>query len=231
MNRILWLLGAAFMTVGIILSTAAGFLWGGAARFEGRALTAEGRVVGLVRSMALSHRRHRSYKPVVVFTGRDGRSRKAVGRLASYPPAYRIGEKVRVLYDPQTPEDVSIGNSLTDKRFPAYIFGGIGMIFDLVGGGFLFFLVRRRRGKARLDENGTLVQATIEEVFQDMHVRMNGKNPWKVRCRWRDPLTGDLRLFISEGMEAPPARYAPGSTVAVLMNPSNPKQYRVMLDG
>jgi uncharacterized protein YneF (UPF0154 family) len=230
MNRTLRIIGTVFTMIGILLLVVAGLIFGSAMRFKARALAVDGQVTGMIRTFNTEHGRHHGYKPVVVFTSRDGKVHKVVGRVATYPPLYHVGQSVKVLYDPADPNDVNIGSLASDKLFLAYIPGGIGIVFCLVGGSFIFYLIRRRRVSAWLAENGTLVQATIEEVYQDMHVRINGKNPWRVRCRWQDPITRNLSLFVSESIEGDRSRYAPGSSITVRVNPENPKQYRVMLE-
>lgn len=230
MNRTLRIFGTVFSMIGILLLVVAGLIFGSAMRFKARALAVDGQVAGMIRTFDTEHRRHHGYKPVVVFTSRDGKVHKVVGRVATYPPLYHIGQSVRVLYDPADTNDVNIGSLATDKFFLAYIPGGIGIVFSLVGGSFLFHLIRHRRVNAWLAENGTLVQATIEEVYQDMHVRINGRNPWKVRCRWQDPFTQNVCFFVSDGLEGDRSRYAPGNSITVLVNPQNPKQNRVMLE-
>lgn len=47
------------------------------------------------------------YSPVVEFTA-NGRPVRFEGGNASSPPAYRVGQEVKVLYNPQDPDDASI---------------------------------------------------------------------------------------------------------------------------
>ena len=47
------------------------------------------------------------YSPVVEFTV-NGQAHSFEGDTASYPPAYQVGEEVRVLYDPASPDTAQI---------------------------------------------------------------------------------------------------------------------------
>ncbi len=49
------------------------------------------------------------------------------------PPAYRVGDAVDVLYNPQTPQDATI-DSWWDIWMPSMIFMGFGGLFTLIGG-------------------------------------------------------------------------------------------------
>ncbi len=49
-----------------------------------------------------------AYFPVVEFTAKDGKRRQVQLSEGSFPPAYEVGEKVTVLYEPDRPLDARI---------------------------------------------------------------------------------------------------------------------------
>ncbi|MBX3046420.1 MAG: DUF3592 domain-containing protein [Anaerolineales bacterium] len=50
------------------------------------------------------------YSPIIEFTAPNGRPVRFEGGNASSPPAYRIGQEVEVLYNPQDHQDASINS-------------------------------------------------------------------------------------------------------------------------
>jgi len=73
------------------------------------------------------------YRPVVSFQTVDNRTIRLTSSGASYPPKYRVGEQVEVIYDPQEPENAKI------KSFESLWLGVV--ISGAIGLGFLGFSV------------------------------------------------------------------------------------------
>jgi hypothetical protein len=70
-------------------------------------------------------------RPVVRYEVR-GEPYEIVGSVSSRPPAYAVGEQVRVLYTPDQPRAARI-ESWLDLWFLPALLGGIGLVFGLVG--------------------------------------------------------------------------------------------------
>ena len=130
-------LGAVFALLGAVLLTGAGFAWSRARGFEERALEVEGEVVAMLDAGDFNT------IPVVFFRSADGKVHRVRGSLATSPPRYRVGERVSILYDPGDPREVSVGGP-GERRFPAWLLGGLGLVFAAVGGGILARRPRRR---------------------------------------------------------------------------------------
>lgn len=77
------------------------------------------------------------YSPVVEFEA-NGRTYSFEGGNASYPPAYDVGEKVSVLYDPADPNTVQINKWTERWLFPIIIIPAMIFAALLVN----FFLIR-----------------------------------------------------------------------------------------
>ena len=75
-----------------------------------------------------------TYKPVVQFKTRDGKSVEFASSYSSYPPAYDIGENVTVVYPPENPSEAIIKG---DGQILHIIFMLLGGIVASVG----FFLI------------------------------------------------------------------------------------------
>ena len=82
-----------------------------------------------------------TYRPTVRFTTDRGPV-TITGLVASSPPAYRVGEQVRVYYDRADPS-VAIIDSFVERLLFTAIFGGVGFVIVAVGM-FLGRLARRR---------------------------------------------------------------------------------------
>jgi hypothetical protein len=77
-----------------------------------------------------------TYRPVIVFTSREGHQAQFESMASSYPPKYAVGDKVRVLYDPDQPHQARI-HSFHDLWFMPSLFGGLGLVFTALGTGLL----------------------------------------------------------------------------------------------
>jgi hypothetical protein len=97
-------------------------------------LPAEGRVAQLIP--LTDHKGKAMFYPIVEFRTAEGQTIRFQGSTGSNPPTYRVGEKVQVRYDPQSPESAVIDS--WDLWLPSTILIGAGGFFVLLG--FLFVL-------------------------------------------------------------------------------------------
>lgn len=61
------------------------------------------------------------YSPIIEFTTPEGRTVRFEGSNASDPPAYRLGQEVAVLYNPQDPDDSAINSFYELWLMPAIL--------------------------------------------------------------------------------------------------------------
>src|SRR5258708_21683420 len=85
------------------------------------------------------------YRPTVRFLTDRG-PETIIGLVASAPPAYRVGESVRVYYD-RTDPSAAIIDSFTERLLFSVVFGGVGIVIVAVGM-VLGVLARRRAMRA-----------------------------------------------------------------------------------
>lgn len=78
------------------------------------------------------------YRPKVQFTTESGRSIELVGRVASRPARYKIGERVRVLYNPHNPGEAHL-NSFVGLWFVTLMLIFFGLM--MIGMGLLGWLL------------------------------------------------------------------------------------------
>ncbi len=95
-------------------------------------LTSEGRVVDVVSRTKTSGGERKTYfYPVVEFRTADGESVRFESSTGSNPSSYRVGDTVRVRYDPQTPQSALIDS--WELWLPSGIVIGVGGFFALMG--------------------------------------------------------------------------------------------------
>ena len=96
-------------------------------------LSTQGEVVDVVSRSTLSDGRTRTYLyPVVEFRTAEGEVIRFQGSSGSNPPEYRVGDTVRVRYDPHIPQSAVI-DSWWDVLMPLIIVIAIGGSLTLVG--------------------------------------------------------------------------------------------------
>jgi len=133
------ILGLAFMGVGL-------WLYQDTQRFVQNARSVQGTVVELVRSSSQDRDGSRSSNalcPVIEFTDHQGDITTFQLNMCSYPPRYRRGEPVTVLYAPDNPYHAQLNDKST--YLPSYIFSGIGALSSVIGFSLLMiiFFVRK----------------------------------------------------------------------------------------
>ena len=110
-----------------------------------------------------------------------------------------------------------------------YIFGGIGLLFLIIGLPFLIVAIRRRNTISRLLETGVQAEGIITDVVINLQVTVNGRHPYKVECQVTDPATGEIYLY-SSGNVMKKIDYLVGRSVTVYYDPDDRKKYYVDIE-
>ena len=84
------------------------------------------------------------FAPVVAFSDAEGKEHKIYSTTSSYPPSYRVGEKVTVLYDPNSPDEGKL-DAFFGLWLVPFILTVIGVTHSLIGVGLVYFGRRWRR--------------------------------------------------------------------------------------
>lgn len=127
------LLSLIFISAGLIMLVIGVVLF-----FRHRSLVARSRPArGVVTEIRTSRDDDgdETYAPVVAFTTETGIPAKYTSSLYSRPSSYKVGDQVEILYDPDKPSRAVIkGRAL--NLLPAFLLGGMGAIFFVVGAAF-----------------------------------------------------------------------------------------------
>ncbi|WP_376093550.1 DUF3592 domain-containing protein [Roseomonas sp. CCTCC AB2023176] len=123
-RRLLNILSVAFVAIGAVLLLVAAWTAVDEVQFAARADTADGLVVSLRRDTS------GGTAPTFRFTTRDGRMIVAETSLFTNPPAWRVGERATLRYDPAQPDHAS-PDTFMSRWFVPLLLGSLGT-FTLV---------------------------------------------------------------------------------------------------
>lgn len=171
-SRILGLIGRIFAGFGLAGLAVALVLVGR------EMLATQGMLPGMGEVVAFQNR-----KPVVRFPISDTRHVTIVGGTATTPPAYDIGQKLPVYFDPNQPAHAFIDTYL-ERWFVPSLVGGLALLFTVLGAGFVLYTGCRRRRIARLRRNGMKVSGRIVDVSQSRIVNLNRRPTWQIAASW-----------------------------------------------
>jgi hypothetical protein len=228
MDKMLVRLSWVFLLIGLGLLGGAGYAASRVAAFVRGATAAEGTVVELVPSTSTDNDGHRSttYRPVVEYQAGEGEPRTFTDGMGSSPPAFDVGERVTVLYDPARPTDARIRATFSLWGVPMIV-GGIGAVFAVLGGVLLGVRAAGQRRAEALRLNGRRVQARFQAVEVNTSLSVNENHPWRIVCQWQDPATGLLHLFKSENLWFDPTPYIHAAELTVFVDPQRPRRHHV----
>lgn len=221
----------AFGIPGVITLGIAIALTGREVRFSRESAHAVGTVVDFQISReqdSSGYYRMPLFAAVVEFPGPDG-VRRFVDEVRRSDRTYHVGQRVDVLYLPGKSQRARI-DSVFARWFHELLWGGLGLVFGGVGFGLAIADLHRHRVRRWLRDHGLHVQATYLGTFLDTSIADGGINPWRLKCQWQHPTTGKVYLMHSDCIWFDPSSYVKGDTLHVVVDPDNPRRYRVDVD-
>ena len=197
-------------------------------QFLNRAVEAPGTVLWNTwrRTASGRHRTGWSAYPQVRFYTADRGIIIFESRTGSNPPAFRLNEPVRVLYDPLDPRHAYI-DSFGQVWPSTVVLLVLGVAFNVPAVASLAWRRAAARKETWLRQNGQRVQADLTEVALNRALTVNGAHPYRVVCQWFNPITNQMLVFHSANIWYDPSKFLPGKTLDVLIDPNNPRRYLV----
>jgi len=218
------LFNVLFLFIGLAMLCGAAALLLQTRHFIAGAVSAPGMVTALVPHNSGNST---TWAPVVRYAAANGEPAELTSSSSSSPPAFRVGEAVRVLYRPGG------GEAKIDSFFSlwggALILGILGAVLTAIGGAVLLIGPLGRRHDERLRQSGRPVLADYEGVRLNTRLKMNGRSPYRVLAQWRDPETAKVHVFESHNIWYDPTRYIDRSQLTVYIDPRSPRRYYVDL--
>jgi hypothetical protein len=141
-----WGFTAIFLVIGLGLIGGGIYSFLSTRAFLRQAVPAEGAVIDLTAAWDSEDGSY-TYYPRVRFRTPDGRAVEFTSDVGSSPPAFEVGEPVRVLFDPANPARARIDSFVQLWLLPL-ILGGIGLVFGFFGAAATFGAGRRGGGIA-----------------------------------------------------------------------------------
>lgn len=198
--------------------------------FRARAVVTEGEVTDFVTSRG--SKGGTMYTPVVRYRvpapeGGEGQTHEIRGSVSSSSRGYQLGERVEVMYLPDSPAEARIRNFI-EQWFLAMLFGVFTLVFGGIACAFVIAEIRKLRLYAWLQHSGMSVQARIVEVARNTSLKVNGRSPWVIRAQWQHPVTRNIHVFESENLWYDPSEYVDGrDQCPVRVDADDPSRYRV----
>lgn len=210
------------LLVATLLLVGAGYAIWSEIAFRRIAVETDGRVVEMIRGSGSRNsdgRTSATYRPAFVFALPNGKEVRAEGSVASNPPCCRVGDRVRVRYDPARPENAAL-TGFMQSWLVASILGGMGVVF--AGIGLAMRRVMRTHVPVVLAEGQALNTMTFAVPL--VGLRRDGGMRWILQARWADPRSGVQRLFESEPLPFDPVPQMRGmSAVNIAFDPGQPE--------
>lgn len=132
----LFLLGGGLIMLGV-----AGWFIYSSWQITATGVSGTGTVIDLEES---SNEGSVAYSPVIEFTATNDQTYTFTGGAASNPPAYAIGDRVALRYDPANPDNVRIDNPWNLWGWAAILGCGGGLLILIQLGITLMAIIRRR---------------------------------------------------------------------------------------
>lgn len=217
------IVGVIFAMIGFLMLFGGGLWAHSVSNFKERAILVEGEVIDLV---SRSGSDSTTYAPKYRFVVNEQQVYTVVSRSSSNPPAYDIGEKVPVLYDPADPMDARIDGFL-GLWFGPTLLAGMGTVFALVSLIPAVLYWRRRNNVNYLMRQGMPVMAEFQRVESDDGDK-KGNTVFYIIARWHEKEVNQMHVYRSEALGFDPSEFlSPKQLITVLVHRQKPDVYFV----
>jgi hypothetical protein len=149
--------------------------------------------------------------------------------LSYYSSSMAEGKSVTLYYNPEDLNQIKVRGS---NAVITIVLASSGGVFVLVGLGGIIPFVMSAKKKKRLQQEGIRVSAKIVDVILNTQVRVNGRNPYVIHCKWVDDRSGNTYFFKSKNLYYDPCiDLSDGNQwIEVLLDPNDYSKYYVVTD-
>ncbi len=110
-----------------------------------------------------------------------------------------------------------------------FSFGGMGLLFFVLGISFLIALGKKKKTAQRLLDNGNYIIAEICDISRVYNVQVNGQCPYVISCKY-EAMDGTVHVFKSRYLYYNPESLLKNNVVRVYVDNDNFKNYYVDID-
>ena len=147
--------------------------------------------------------------------------------LGFYTAGMREGDDIKLYVNP---DDYNKVTSKGSYVVTISVCGGLGIIFIFVALVIMVSILRENKKEKDLTERGRCIYATIDGIEIDYRTRVGGRHPMKLRCIYKDEISGEERVYYSKNMwEAQSENYRIGDFIKVYIDDNNPNKYFVVV--
>lgn len=158
-------------------------------------------------------------KVTVSFVTPDGNQVSATAARRGF---VRTGDRVKLWYDPASPQEIDFGDTI-GYNLRGAILGGILFILGII---FSIYYAVKDMANKKLQRYGKKVNAEFVSIDRNEKYRMGANNPWVIKCRWVDDQNHHEYYYLSRDYIIDPAPYMAGlSHVDVFVDPADPNTY------
>lgn len=215
-----------FLAVGLGLLTGAFYSYKHTATFLESAISTEGTVVENRYEAGSSSNDSGSYHAYIKYSSLDGSDVTFRSSVGTNPPSFKVGEQVKVYYDPQDSQNAQVG-TFFQMWFLPVLLGGMGFIFSSIPLGILFSMARGSQREAWLRQNGSRILSKYVGVEMDRSLSVNGQHPYIIKTQWLNPTTNQVHVFKSKRLWFDPEEYVKDAELPVYIDRNNPSKYCV----
>jgi len=90
-------------------------------------------------------------------------------------------------------------------------------------------MLQKKKESQQLLDNGRYIHAEICEIVPNYTVRVNGKHPYVIHCKY-EAMDGTIHIFKSRNLFFNPESLLKGTSVKVYMDGKNYKKYYVDIE-
>lgn len=169
------------------------------------------------------------YRRLVSFTDSAGEDHEFLDKNTSNSSsAYRVGQRVEVLYMPDDPQNATINTFFSLWGVPI-ILGIFAAAFGLVG----FLILKQAKLRQHLIENGEKILADVSAIEEIVRRRRRNSKSYSttrttvnyvVVAQWKDPKSGTLHSFRSDQLPYSPSHLV-GKQTPVFIDRKDPTKY------
>lgn len=218
--RALYWIPRIFAGVGFVLLLSASMVITSERRFVKSAVRTTGTVTDL--DFSRDSDGGGAYFPIVAFTTANGEQQTFRSRSGRNPAAYRVGDRVDVLYPAGDPAGARTAGffSLFIGSFVLSLLAGI---FSSIGFIWLWLERRARKIAEEVRQFGRRVEAKVVGIEHRTSFKVNNRSPYRVIAEHEG-----ARFYSANIWENPEGKV--GETVSVWVDRNNPKRYAMDLD-
>jgi len=174
---------------------------------------------GTVLGRTSKSRKSELSEVTVTFNTPDGNQVTAKAAKRNHVAA---GDRVKIWYDPLSPEKIDFGDTA------GYNMRGVAIGGLLFGACFCLFIrySLKDRANRNLISSGMRISAELVSIERNEKYRMGPNNPWIIRCKWVNTDNNKPYFFTSKDYTIDPTPFLSGkSHLDVFIDPADPGKY------